>query len=169
MIWFWNVMLKLTLVNSRLEIPQTNYVVQCTTVPNNNTIAIMYMYIRIWSPLKITRNLSRARKTLSPVNLAGFTMLTSVWNSKYPSSKEKQQQHAHTHANFFKNWLCRNFSFCPKTMGPYTYGWNTYKKKRFPSHFYSVLIRHMRFIRITHKLAIHFVTINNNNNNNNNI
>ena len=29
-------------------------------------------------------------------------MLTSVWNRKYPSSKEKEQQHAHTHANFFK-------------------------------------------------------------------
>ena len=114
-----------SLINSRLDwIPQTNYVVQCTTKPNNNTIANMYMYIRIWSPLKITRNLSPARQTLSPVNLAGFTTLTSVWNSKYPSSKEKQQQHAHTHANFFKNWLCPNFSCCPKTMGPYTYGWN---------------------------------------------
>ena len=33
-------MLKLTLINSRLEIPHTNYVVQCNTVPNNSTIAL---------------------------------------------------------------------------------------------------------------------------------
>ena len=30
-----------------LEIPHTNYIVQCNTVPNSNTIANMYMYIRI--------------------------------------------------------------------------------------------------------------------------
>ena len=38
-------MLKLTLINSRLEIPHTNYVVQCNTVPNSSTIALnVYMY-----------------------------------------------------------------------------------------------------------------------------
>ena len=71
-------MLKLTLINSRLEIPHTNYVVQCNTLPNNDTIASMYVYIRISSPLKITRNSSRARQPLSCVNLTGFTMLISV-------------------------------------------------------------------------------------------
>ena len=35
------------LINSRLEIPHTNCVVQCNTVPNSNTIANMYMYIRV--------------------------------------------------------------------------------------------------------------------------
>ena len=30
--------------------------------------------------------------------------------------KKQQQQHAHTHANFFKNWLCPNFSCCPKNL-----------------------------------------------------
>ena len=35
-------------INSRLEIPHTNYVVQCNTVPNNNgTIPNTYMYIRL--------------------------------------------------------------------------------------------------------------------------
>ena len=33
--------------NSRVEIPHTNYVVQCNAVPNNKTIANMNMYIRI--------------------------------------------------------------------------------------------------------------------------
>ena len=43
-------MLKLALINSRLEIPHTNYVVQCDTVLNNNTIANMYvcMYVRTY-------------------------------------------------------------------------------------------------------------------------
>ena len=40
-------MLKLTEINSRLEIPHTNYVVQCNTVLNDNIIANVYMYIRI--------------------------------------------------------------------------------------------------------------------------
>ena len=31
-------------LNSRLEIPHTNYVVQCNTLPNNSTIANTYMY-----------------------------------------------------------------------------------------------------------------------------
>ena len=71
-------MLKLTLINSRLEIPHTTHVVQRNTVPNNNTVRNMYMYIRIGSPfIKITTNSSRARKPLSRVNLTGFTMLTS--------------------------------------------------------------------------------------------
>ena len=38
-------MLRLTLTNSRLEIPNTKNVVQSNTVPNNNKIANMYMYI----------------------------------------------------------------------------------------------------------------------------
>ena len=48
-------------------------------------------------------------------------------------------------------------------------GTRTSFEEAIPKSFYSVLIRHMRFIRITHKRAIHFVTINNNNNNNNNM
>ena len=47
MILFWKVMVKLTLLNSRLEVPHANYVVQCNTVPNNNTVANMFMSIRI--------------------------------------------------------------------------------------------------------------------------
>ena len=31
----------MTVINSRLEIPNTNYLVQGTTVPNRNTIANM--------------------------------------------------------------------------------------------------------------------------------
>ena len=71
-------MLKLTKINSRVEIPHTNYVVQCNTVPNNNTIANMNMYISIRFPLKITTNSSRAGQPLSRVNLTGLTTLTSV-------------------------------------------------------------------------------------------
>ena len=35
MIWFLKVMLKLTLIHSRMEIPNTNYVLQCNMVPNS--------------------------------------------------------------------------------------------------------------------------------------
>ena len=70
-------MLKWTLINARLEIPYVNNVAQCNTVPNQNTIANMYMY-RDMSPFKITRNSSRARRPLSRVNLTGITMLNSV-------------------------------------------------------------------------------------------
>ena len=34
-------------ISSGLEIPDTNYVAQCNTMPNSSTIANMYMYIRI--------------------------------------------------------------------------------------------------------------------------
>ena len=120
-IWFCKVMPKLTLINSRLEIPHTDYVVRCNTVPNNKINANMHTLIRIWSPLKIPRHWSRARQLLSRVNLTGFTSLTSVQNKKYLSSKQKQQQQqqhshntqTHAHANFFKNWLCPNFSHSP--------------------------------------------------------
>ena len=60
------------------------------------------MYIMIWSPSNIT-NSSRVRQLLSRVNLTGFTTPTS-----------KEEQHAHTHANFFKSWLCPNFLLRPK-------------------------------------------------------
>ena len=49
-------MLKLTLINARLEIPHVNYVGQCNTVPNENTIANMYMY-RDMSPFKNNQKL----------------------------------------------------------------------------------------------------------------
>ena len=45
MISLWKVIPKLTLIDSRLEVPHTNYVVQCNTVPNNNTIVNMYMIV----------------------------------------------------------------------------------------------------------------------------
>ena len=45
-------MLKLKyVINSRLEIPNTNYLVQGNTVPNRNTVANMYKYI----VLQVTR------------------------------------------------------------------------------------------------------------------
>ena len=34
-------------ISSGLEIPDTSYVEQCKTMPNNSTIANMYMFIRI--------------------------------------------------------------------------------------------------------------------------
>ena len=73
-------MLKLTLINSRLKIPATNYVVQCNTLPNNNIILLQICtcisgYDTL---LKMTRNSSRARQLLSRVDLTGFTMLTLV-------------------------------------------------------------------------------------------
>ena len=55
-------------ISSRLEVPDTNYIEQYNIVPNNNTIANMYLYITIWSPLKIKGNSSRARQPLSCVN-----------------------------------------------------------------------------------------------------
>ena len=54
-------MLKLTPLNSRLKISHTNKVVEFHTVPNNNTIADMYMYSRICLPQEIIRNSSLAR------------------------------------------------------------------------------------------------------------
>ena len=72
----------------------------------------MYMYIRIWSPLKINRNSSHARQPLSRVNLTGFTAQTSILTRKYLSWKET----VHTDANFLKIWLCPNFSYCPKNL-----------------------------------------------------
>ena len=66
---------------------------------NNNTVASMYMYIRIWSPLKIARNPSHARQLLSRVNLTGFTTLTSVLNRKYLSWKETEYTQVLHHKN----------------------------------------------------------------------
>ena len=82
-------------INSRLEIPHTNYVVQCNTVPNNNgTIPNTYMYIRLWSllKLKITRNSSCARQPLSLF-------------------KKKNNNNTHNSNN---NTLCPNFPCCRK-------------------------------------------------------
>ena len=58
-------------ISSRLEIPQTNYIEQCNTVPT-----ITELQIR--PPLKMTRNSSCARQPLSRLNSSGFTTLTSV-------------------------------------------------------------------------------------------
>ena len=44
-------------LNLRLEIPQANYVVQCNAVPNNNTIANMYMYVRMMIRFKNNQKL----------------------------------------------------------------------------------------------------------------
>ena len=55
----------------------------------------------------MTRGSSRARQPLSRVNLTGFTMPTSGKNRKYLCIQKKIE-------NIFKNWLCPNFSSCPK-------------------------------------------------------
>ena len=47
-------------------------------------------------------------------------------NNKYDRNckklGERQKQHAHTHANFFKNWLCPNFSCWPKNLSCPNFG-----------------------------------------------
>ena len=86
-------MLKLTPIDSRLEI-------QCNTVPNNNAFANVYQDI---FPFKNNRNSSRARQPLFRGNVTGFT--TPI--------ESLSLTHTHTHANFFKNWLCQNFFCCP--------------------------------------------------------
>ena len=95
MIWFWKVMLKLTPIDSRLEI-------QCNTLPNN---AIANVYQDMF-PFKNNPNSSRARQPLFRGNLTGLT--TPI------GSISLRKKNTHTHANFFKNWLCPNFFCCPK-------------------------------------------------------
>ena len=56
----------------------------------------------------MTRNSSRARQPLSRVNLPGFTMPTSGKNKNIYVLKKPE--------NIFKNWLCPNFSSCPKNL-----------------------------------------------------
>ena len=96
MIWFWKVMLKLTPIDSRLEI-------QCNKLPNNNAIANVYQDM---FPFKNNRNSSRARQPLFRWNVTGFT-------TPIESLSLQKKTHTHTHANFFKNWLCQNFFCCP--------------------------------------------------------
>ena len=62
----------------------------------------------------MTRSSSRARQRLFRVKLTGFTMPTSGKDRKCLSIHEKLE-------NVLKNWLCPNFSWCPKNLGPYTY------------------------------------------------
>lgn len=119
MVWLWKLTLKLTRINSRLEMPLTSYVAQCNTQPNNNKIANKYMYVTIWSPLEITRNSSRARQPLSRVNLIGFSTLTfKIANISF----RRKNNHTHTHSNFSKSWLCPNFSCCVKNVSCPNFG-----------------------------------------------
>ena len=54
---------------------------------------------------------SRARQPLSLVNLTVFTMPTSDKNRKYLCILKRKKID-----NIFKNWLCPNFSSCPKNL-----------------------------------------------------
>ena len=54
---------------------------------------------------------SRARQPLSRVNLTVFTKPTSGKNRKYLCILKRKKLD-----NIFKNWLCPNFSSCPKNL-----------------------------------------------------
>ena len=79
MIWFWKVMLKLTPIDSRLEI-------QCNKLPNNNAIANVYQDM---FPFKNNRNSSRARQPLFRWNVTGFT-------TPIESLSLRKKKHTHT-------------------------------------------------------------------------
>ena len=83
------VMLRLTLIHEGLEIPHTNYVVQCNMVPSNCKVN-MYMHIRIWSP---------SSNGLVQIKLA----LPHLLQFKTENNLSSIKSNIHTHANFFKN------------------------------------------------------------------
>ena len=78
---------------------------------------------------------SRARQLLSRVNLTDFTMPTS--GNIYVFQKIE---------NIFKNWLCPNFSSCPKNLS-YPKFWGGCSPPRPPGLYaYGVTDRHEKSI-----------------------
>ena len=64
---------------------------------------------------KITRNYLRARELQTPMNLTGFSKLTSVQNRKYLSSKKNTYTHMHTSLKIRS--CCPKSLSCPNFVG----------------------------------------------------
>lgn len=80
----------------------------------------MYMYIRILIPFyKNNKKLITCQATTADFRLKQKIFLFE--------KKKKNTTRTHTQANFFKNWLCPNFSSCPKNLSCPNFGgrWGT--------------------------------------------
>ena len=82
--------------------------VQCSTVECQKNKKIVVYQLMI--PFTMTRSSSRARQLLSRVNLTGFTVPTSGKIENICLFRKQLE-------NILNNWLCPNFSCCPKILG----------------------------------------------------
>ena len=82
--------------------------VQCNTVQCQKNKKIVVYQLMI--PFTMTRSSSRARQLLSRVNLTGFTVPTSGKIENICLFRKQLE-------NILNNWLCPNFSCCPKILG----------------------------------------------------
>ena len=82
--------------------------VQYSTVQCQKNKKIVVYQLMI--PLTMTRSSSRARQLLSRVNLTGFTVPTSGKIENICLFRKQLE-------NILNNWLCTNFSCCPKILG----------------------------------------------------
>ena len=87
-------MLKLTLINLRLEISHTNFVVQCNTEPNNNTIANIHVYQDRIPFYKNNKKLNTCKETI--VSCEFNWLHHADFRLKWKIFLFEKKQHAHT-------------------------------------------------------------------------